>query len=109
MSFLHVIWSYNLLKLRSPLSKKTTKLVGNIYKNERVAYLHMTWVNQAKVLKATAPKVTLLKGTNLNRPRDFWLHDILTNEKSICNFYSFCKILDIKFDRKNTEHNIFIL
>ena len=92
MSFLYVMWSRNLLKLHSPTSKKTinTKLGSITYKNERVAYLHMTWVNHAKVIKATAPKVALMKGTNLNRPRDFWLYDILTNEKSICNFYKSC-------------------
>ena len=32
----------------------------------------MTCVNHAKVIKATAPKVALMKGTNLNRPRDFY-------------------------------------
>ena len=95
MSFLYVMWSRNLLKLHSPTSKKTitTKLGWNTYKNERVAYLHMTWVDHAKVIKATAPKVALRKGTNLNlnRSRDFWLYDILKNEKSICNFYKSCQ------------------
>ena len=92
MSFLYVMWSRNLLKLHSPTSKKTinTKLGSITYKNERVAYLHMTWVNHAKVIKATAPKVALMKGTNLNSPREFWLYDTLTNEKSICNFYKSC-------------------
>ena len=73
MSFLYVMCSRNLLKLHSPTSKKTitTKLGGNTYKNERVAYLHMALVNHAKVIKATAPKVALLKGTSLNRTRDF--------------------------------------
>ena len=28
-------------------------------------------VNHARVIKATAPKVALMKGTNLNRPLDF--------------------------------------
>ena len=65
--------SRNLLKLHSPSFKKTitTKLGGNTYKNERVAYLHMNSVNHAKVIKDTAPKVALMKGSNLNRPRDF--------------------------------------
>ena len=92
MSFLYVMWSRNLLKLHSPTSKKTitTKLGSITYKNERVAYLHMTWVNHAKVIKATAPKVALIKGTNLNSSREFWLYDTLTNEKSICNFYKSC-------------------
>ena len=92
MSFLYVMWSRNLLKLHRPTSKKTitTKLGGNTYKNERVAYLHMTWVNHAKVIKATAPIVALMKGTILNRPRDFWLYNILTNEKSIYNLYKSC-------------------
>ena len=31
----------------------------------------MTLVNHAKASKATAPKVALMKGTNLNRPHDF--------------------------------------
>ena len=58
---------------QSATSKKTitTKLGGSTYKNEMVAYLHMTWPNHAKVIKATAPKVALMKGTHLNRPRDF--------------------------------------
>ena len=89
MSFRYVMWSRNLLKRHSPTSKKTitTKLGGNTYKNERVEYLHMTWVNHAKAIKAKTPKIALMKGTNLNRPRDFWLYDILTNEKSKCNFW----------------------
>ena len=92
MSFLYVMWSRNLLKLNSPTSKKaiTTKLGSIIYKNERVAYFHMTWVNHAIVIKATAAKVALMKGTNLNRSRDFWLYDTLSNEKSICSFYKSC-------------------
>ena len=92
MSFLCVMWSRNLSKLHSLTSKKTitTKLGGNTYKNERVVYLHITWANHSKVIKATAPKVALMKGINLNRPRDFWLYDILTNKKSICNFYKSC-------------------
>ena len=89
MSFLYVMWSRNLLKLHSPTSKKTitSKLGRNIYKIETVAYLHMTWISYAKVIKATVPKVALVKGIILNRPCDFWLYDIMTNEKSICNFY----------------------
>ena len=65
--------SRNLLKLHSPTSKKTitTKLGGNTYKNGRVAYIHMTRVNHTQVIKAAAPKVALMKSTNLNRPRDF--------------------------------------
>ena len=92
MSFLYVTWSRNLLKLYSATSKKaiTTKLGGNTYKNEILAYLHMTWPNHAKVIKATAPKVVLMKGTYLNRPCDFWLYGILTDEKSICYFYKNC-------------------
>ena len=44
MSFLYVTRSRNLLKLHSATSKKaiTTKLGGNTYKNEILAYLHMT-------------------------------------------------------------------
>ena len=93
MPFLYVMWSRNLLNLHSLSSKETitTKLGGNTYKNERVEYLHMTWVNHAKAIKAKTPKIALMKGTNLNRPRDFWLYDILTNEKSICNFYKSCQ------------------
>ena len=101
MSFFYVMWSRNLSKLHSATSKKTitAKLNGNTYKNEMVAYLHMTWHNQAKLIKATAPKVALMKGTHLNRPRDFGLYDILTNQKGICNFQ---KLLV-------TENNINIL
>ena len=92
MSFLYVIWSRNFSKLHSGTSKKTvnTKLGGNTYRNERVAYLHMTWVIHAKAIKVTASKVALMKGTNLNRPRGFWLHDTLRNVKSIFNFCKSC-------------------
>ena len=92
MSFLYFMWSRNLLKLYSATSKKTTttRLGENTYKNEWVAYLHNTCVNHAKVIKAKTLKVALMKGINLNRPRDFWLYFILTNEKSICNFYKSC-------------------
>ena len=98
MSFLYVTLSRNLLKLHSITSKKsvTTKPGGNTYKNAMLAYLYMTWPNHAKLVKATAPKVALIKGAYLDRSRDFWLYDILTNERSICNFYRF----DIKKHRK---------
>ena len=64
MSFLYVTWSSNLLKRHSSTSKKTinSKLGEKTYKNERLAYLHMTWVNHAKVIKATAPKVSFSTG-----------------------------------------------
>ena len=39
-----------------------------------------------------------MKGTHLNRPHDLWLHDILTNEKSMWQLLQ--KFLCIKFDRK---------
>ena len=92
MSFLYVMWSRNLLTLLSPNSIKTitTKLGSVTYKSVGVAYLHMTWINHAKAIKGTAPKAALMNGTNLNRPRDFWLYDTLTNEKSICNSYKRC-------------------
>ena len=67
----------------------------------------MTWVNHANVIKATAPKVALMKGTNLNRPRDFWLYDTLTNEKSTWNFYKSCYTSNLI--EKNTGNNISIL
>ena len=38
MSFLFVTWSRNLLKLHSDETIR-----GNTYKNEIIAYLHMTW------------------------------------------------------------------
>ena len=47
------------------------------------AYLHVTWPNPGKVIKARAPKVDMMKRTHLHRPRDVSLYDILTNEKSI--------------------------
>ena len=92
MSFLYFTWSRNLLKLHSATSRKviTTKLGGNTYKNEIVAYLHIMWPNHTKLIKATALKVALMKGIHLSRPRDFWLYYILRNEKSICNFYKSC-------------------
>ena len=91
-SFLYVMWSRNSLKTHSATFQKIiiTKLGGNKYKNERVAYLHITWVNHGKVIKGTATKVVLMKGTNRNRSRDLWLYDILTNEKRISNFYRSC-------------------
>ena len=61
-----------------------------------LTYFHMTWPNHTEVIKATTPKVALMKGTYLNRPREFWLYDVWANEKSICNFY-------IKFDRKKNR------
>ena len=39
-----------------------------------------------------------MKGTHLNRPHDLWLHDILTDEKSMWQLLK--KFLGIKFDRK---------
>ena len=52
ISFLYVIRLGNVLKLHSPTSKKTitTRLGGNIYKNERVAYFHMAWVNHYMII-----------------------------------------------------------
>ena len=82
VSFLYVTWSRNLLKLHSTTSKKT--IGGNTYKNEMVTYLHMTWPNHAKLIKAAAPKIALMKGTHLNRQHDFWLYDILaTSSKAV--------------------------
>ena len=108
MSFLYVMWSRNLLKLHSPTSQKsiTTKLGSITYKNERVAYFHMTWVNYANVIKATASKVASMKGTNLNRPRHFWLYDTLTNEKEHMQLLQ--KLLYIKFGRKKTHKVIYL-
>ena len=73
MLLLYVMWSRNLLKLLSATFKKiiTTKQSENVYKNKRVAYLHLTWVNQAKVINATAAKIALMKGTNLKDNVDF--------------------------------------
>ena len=81
MPLLYVTWSRNLLKLPNATDKKTitTKVGGNTYKNEMVAYLHMKWPDHTKVVKATANKMPFMKGTHLNRLRDFWLYDILTN------------------------------
>ena len=79
----HVI--YKIFIAQFPRTKKT--IGGNTYTNEMVAYFHMKWPNHAKLIKAAAPKVALMKGTHINRPRDF---DILTNEKSIRNFYKGC-------------------
>ena len=55
----HVITQF----IKTP--KKT--IGGNTYNNEMVAYLHMTWLNHAKLIKAAAPKTALMKGTGLNR------------------------------------------
>ena len=67
------------------------------------------WPNHAKVIKATDPTVTLMKGTNLNRLRDFWLYDIPDKWKEHMQLSQ--KLLDIKFDRKkNTEiMNLFFM
>ena len=69
MSFLYVTLSCNLLQLHSATSKKT--IGGDKYKNEMVAYLHVTRPNHAKLIKAAAPKVVLMKGSHLNRSRGF--------------------------------------
>ena len=54
--FLYVTWLRNLLKFQSETSKKaiTTNLGKNTYQNEMVAYLHITWPNPAKTIKAIA-------------------------------------------------------
>ena len=66
---------------------RTTNLGGNTYQNEMVAYLHAMWPNHAKVIKTTAPKFALMKGTHLNRPHELRLH-IPWQMKSACsNFY----------------------
>ena len=113
MSFLYVTWLRNSLKLHSATSKMT--IGGNTLKNDMVAYLHMTWPNHAKLIKpnyaklikAAAPKIALMKGTHLTRPRDFWLHDTLANEKNMSNFYKGCQTSNLI--EKNTESNTFIL
>ena len=53
----------------------TTNLGVNINQNEMVAYLHVTWSSHAKVIKTTAPKFALMKGTHLNRPLIAWYPD----------------------------------
>ena len=53
----------------------TTNLGVNINQNEMVAYLHVTWPSHAKVIKTTAPKFALMKGTHLNRPLIAWYPD----------------------------------
>ena len=68
------------------------------------AYLHVTWPNPGKVIKARAPKVDMMKRTHLHRPRDVSLYDILTNEKSIWQLLK--KILRIKFGGKKTQNII---
>ena len=100
MSFLYVMWSRDLLKLHKPTSKKTitSKLGGNTYKNERVAYLHMTWIDHAKVIKATVPKVALVKGITSQQAMWFliiWYHDKWKEHMQLLQ-----KLLDIKFGRK---------
>ena len=88
MSFLYVMWSHNLLKLYSPTSKKsiTTEPGGNTYKNEGVAYLHMTWVNHAKVNTQSQQATSFLI---IWYPNKWKKHTLFLQ-----------KLLDIKFDRK---------
>ena len=102
MSFLYVMWSRNLLKLHSPTSKKTitTKLGGNTYKYESVAYIHMTWVNHTNVIKATAPKVALMKNTNLNRSRVF---DYMISWQMKRAYATFTKALKHQIWQKQTR------
>ena len=69
MPFLYVIWSRNLLKFLRATFKMfiTTKQSGNIYKDESVAYLHLTWINHAEVINARDARIALKKDTNLKR------------------------------------------
>ena len=61
----HITWSSNLLKLHSATFTKTrtSNLGGNTYQKEMVVYLHVTWPNHTKVIKATVPNVASVKGT----------------------------------------------
>ena len=47
----------------------TTKLSVNAYQNKRVPLLFVTWPN-AKVIKATNPKLALMLGTHPYRQHD---------------------------------------
>ena len=92
ISFLYAMLSRNLLKLHSATSKNT--IGRNAYKNEMVAYLHMTWPNHAKVIKAASPRAALMKGTYLNRPTwvlliwypDKWKEHMQLLQKLLSNF-----------------------
>ena len=102
MSFLYFTWSCNLLKLHSATSRKviTTKLGGNIYKNEILTYLHMMWPNHAK------RKLQLL---NLRFDERYpsqqatWFLIILYPEKWKEHMELLQKLLDIKFDIKTQK------
>ena len=106
MSFLNVTWLRNLIKLHSATSKSsiTTKLGGNTYKNEMVAYLHMTWPNHARVGKATAP----LLWWKLPISTGYMIFDYMIAWQMKRGYGTFTKALDIKFDRKKTQKIIYL-
>ena len=108
MYFLYVTWSQNLLKLHSTTCKKTI-LGGNSWKIEMIAYLHITWPNLAKVMKARVPKDALMKSNH--PPQEvMWFLLIWYPDKWKEHMQLLQKLLDIKYDRKKyTENNIYSL
>ena len=74
-----IIESRDIQKFYSVTFKKakTTKLGGMTYQNERTPFLHVTWPYRDKVIKATAPKLALMKDTHNHRPRKLWLRVFL--------------------------------
>ena len=63
-----------------------TGVGGNAYQNERVPLLHFTWSNHAKVIKATAPKLALMKSTYSYSACDLLVNLDKTKLKNLNNF-----------------------
>ena len=110
MSFVYVIyiiWSRNLVKLQSATSTKTitTNLGGNTYQNEMAAYLHVTWPNNAKVIKATTLKLLQWK-VPISTDHVIFDYMISWQMKGACsNFYKSSKAWNLI--RKNWIWNRF--
>ena len=61
-----------ILKLRSAPFKQAIiiKFGGNAYQHENLSLPLVSQPNHAEVIKGTAPKLALMKGTHSYRPRD---------------------------------------
>ena len=101
LPYLHVTWCNHVITWYASF-----KIGGNAYQNERVPVLHFTWPNHTKVIKATAPKVVLVKGT---QSQDKWSLIMWIPDKwraSNYKFYKNLKALNLK-DKKTNKMYLF--
>ena len=78
----------------------TSQTSWNAYQNKRVPLLHFTWPSYAKVIKATVPKLSLMKGRDSYGTHDLWLCYPDKWRASDHNFYKSFKALNLK-DKNN--------